>query len=431
MLRLKKLKTTLSLWLFLFCSVTVNIAHAELIVDVAGQGDSQYRLSIVPFVEEQAVLGSTLLTETIRQDLSRTGFFTLLDGSPLGVVSQVSQIDPAALQSQSAQALVLGLVQGKGNVLEVQFRLAGVNPQQQLAGMRYVVQKGQARQVAHQIADLIYETLSGKRGVFSTRVGYVLQENGQYLLQVADADGANAKTLFTTKQPIISPAWSPDGQKLAYVSFEDRKPVIYIQDIYSGERRIVAGFKGNNSAPAWAPDGKSLAIALTYNGEAQLYRISANGGKPERLMHSAGIDTEPAFSPDGKSLFFTSDRGGSPQIYRLNLSNNSVQRVSFAGEYNVSPKVSPDGQSLVYVQRAGGFRVMLHDINSGVASVLSQGPNDQSPSFAPNGQFVVYASQRDGQQGLATTSIDGKVTTRLHTKNGKVKAPVWGGFARY
>jgi TolB protein len=313
----------------------------------------------------------------------------------------------------------------------VRFRLWDVVRGQSLAADGFVVVAADLRLAAHRIADMIYEKLTGEKGVFSTRIAYVTKGGNRFNLWVADADGENAQSALASSEPIISPAWSANGRQLAYVSFESRKPVVYVHDVASGSRRLVANFRGSNSAPAWAPDGRTLAVTLTRDGGSQLYTIAATGGEARRLTQSGSIDTEPLYSADGRSIYFVSDRGGAPQIYRMPAGGGDAQRVTFTGSYNISPALSPDGRWLAYISRIGGaFKLQLMELASGNVQSLTDTSADESPSFAANGRLIIYATRQGGAEALMTTTLDGKIKARLPGKGGDIREPDWGPFQR-
>lgn len=413
----------------LLCCIC-TLAHAQLTIDITTSAGKQIPVAIVPFGNEDATQS---VTPVIGADLARTGLFRLVPATGITPPpTEPSEINFADWTTRNAEALVIGSLRpAPGGQVDVRFRLFDVARQTQLASFSYLVQPAQLRATAHRIADEIYEKLTGDKGVFSTRIAYVIKRGSRFELQVADADGANAQTVLASGQSIISPKWSPDGTRLAYVSFESEKATVVVQNLATGERRTVASFFGNNSAPAWSPDGKQLAVTLTKDGTSQIYIIPATGGTPRRITESAAIDTEADWAPDGSFIAFISDRSGGPQIYRVPSSGGQPQRLSFEGNYNVTPKVSPDGRSIAYVQRDDGkFRIALLDIASGQSTVLSDGPLDESPSFAPNGRVILYESTTGGRGSLAAVSVDGRVKQRLTAASGDVRDPAWGPFVK-
>ena len=400
------------------------LARAELDITIEGGAAQQIPIAVVPFAEPG---GQNAVAAVIAADLRRSGLFRLLETRGVATLphdlAEVKYPEWAALQ---AQALVIGKVEpGAGGQLKVSFRLLDVLKQTQLAGLEYDISAGQLRQTAHKIADVIYQKLTGEPGVFATRIAYVSKSGKRFALVVADADGYNAQSVLSSNEPIISPAWSPDGTRLAYVSFEKKKPVIYIQSLVSGQRSVLANYKGNNSAPAWSPDGKRLAIVLTHGANSQIYLINADGTGLQPLSSNGAIETEPEWSPDGKWIYFTSDRGGAPQIYRMSPLGGEAARVTFEGSYNASPRLSPDGTRMAFIRRDGGrFRVALQELSSSQVQVLSDSAQDESPSFAPNGRLIIYATSQGGRGVLSVVSADGRVKQRL-TETADVREPAW------
>lgn len=407
-------------------------AKAALTIEIVGGAAQQIPIAVVPFAQQGAIAGQQdTIANVISADLRRSGMFRVLETR--GVASQPHELNEVNYSDWSAiqaQALTIGSIENlPGNRLKVSFRLLDVYKQNQLVGMEYNITPAQLRMTAHKIADVIYQKLTGEQGVFATRISYVSKANGRYSLQVADSDGFNPQTVVSSVEPIISPVWSPDGTRLAYVSFEKKKPIVYVQSLVSGQRTVLANFKGNNSAPSWSPDGKRLAIVLTYAANSQIYSINADGTGLQQLTRTSAIDTEPTWSPDGRYIYFTSDRGGSPQIYRMSTSGGDASRVTFEGGYIVSPRISPDGKSLAYIRRdEGKFRVAIQDILSGQVQILSDGAKDEAPSFAPNGRMILHATKIGGRGALAAVSADGKVKQRLSESGGDVREPAWGPF---
>jgi TolB protein len=416
-------------WMF-FCAVflTASIANAALEIEISGGGAQQIPIAILPF--GGAANTKENISEIIAADLHRSGLFRVLETRGMAnLPTNPAQIKYSEWTALQAQAITVGNVESiAGGRLKVSFHLMDALKQTQLAGMDYQIAPSQTRSTAHKIADIIYQKLTGQSGIFASRIAYITKTGKRYSLQVADADGYNPQTVVSSNEPLISPAWSPDGNKLAYVSFEKKKPIIFVQSLTSGSREILANYKGNNSAPAWSPDGSKLAIVLTYGANSQIYTISSNGGNLKQITKSSAIDTEPAFSPDGSMIYFSSDRGGRPQIYKVSADGGSPSRVTFEGAYNVSPHFSPDGKSLAYIRNDGGkFRVAMQDLASGQVQLLSEGAQDESPSFAPNGRVILYATKARGRGALAAVSADGKVRQRLNdATGGDVREPAWG-----
>ncbi|ARP85581.1 Tol-Pal system beta propeller repeat protein TolB [Bordetella genomosp. 9] len=404
-------------------------AHAQLRVDISGTGATQYPVAIADFAGD-ATRGKAL-ADVIRADLGRTGQFRLIDASNSGLTVD-SAVNYDEWRGKGADFLSYGsITQTPDGRYDIRFRLADTVKRGQLDGVAFSGSEQELRRIAHQIADRIYEKITGIRGVFSTRIAYVLKQGGTYELQVADADGQNPQVALRSREPIISPRWSPDGARLAYVSFESGKPVVYVHTLATSARVPVANYKGNNSAPAWSPDGSKLAIVLTRDGLSQIYVIGADGSGLRRVTRSPGIDTEPTFTPDGRSIIFTSDRSGGPQIYQVGLDGGEARRLTFNGSYNVSPRISPDGSTLVYVaRRDGAFRIASLNLSTGTETLLTNGNDDQSPSFAPNGMQVLYAAIQGGRNVLAVVSSDGRVRQTLSVLNGQINEPTWGPFTR-
>ena len=402
-------------------------ARAAMEIQVIGGAANKIALAMVPF---QAAPGQPqpALTQIAGDDLNRSGQIRLVDTSGVPTPFEPAQVNYATWRGKGAEALVFGQVTAlPGGRFEVRFRLLDAVKQTQLAGFSYNIAPEQWRATAHQIADIVYEKLTGTKGAFSSRIAYVQKQGRKFELRVADADGQNPRTVVRSSEPLISPMFSPDGGRLVYVSFEDKKPVVYVQSLGDGSRRKVAAFKGSNSAPAWSPDGRRLAVVLTRDAASQLYLINADGSGLSRLTEGGNIDTEPVFSPDGQTVYFTSDRGGSPQIYRVPVNGGDVKRVTFSGSYNVSPAVSPDGRLLAFISRdEGRFRVALLELATGQTRVLTDSARDESPAFAPNGQSVLYATVQGGRGILGTVSLDGRTRARLSESGVDAREPAWG-----
>ncbi|MCP9760289.1 Tol-Pal system protein TolB [Aquitalea sp. S1-19] len=422
---IKRIRLTLTL---LAC-LAPALAQAELTVDIVGGGANRYPLA-VPALAGEA--GGQVVTTVVKQDLALTGLVNIINPpNPAMTVATPNAVNVATWRALSANAVLAGSVSpGEGGNSRVTFYLEQLAPKKTLAQGEFDVPPAALREVGHQIADQVYQALFGEKSFFNSRIAYVLKQGRtSYQLQVADVAGQQARTILRSKEPIISPAWSPDGRKLAYVSFETQKPVVWVQDLVSGQRKMVANFKGSNSAPAWSPDGSRLAVVLTSSGNSQIYLLDANGGAPRRLTQSDAIDTEPDFSPDGSQIVFTSDRAGGPQIYLQPVAGGAAKRISWQGAYNVSPRFAPDGKSVTYMRREGGrFRVVVQDLATGDARVVSDESFGESPSFAPNGRMVLFASEQGGRSVLWASSPDGTSKVRLGVIDGEVQDPAWGPF---
>jgi TolB protein len=401
-------------------------ALAQFRVDVSGIGLSQIPFSVAPFKAEES--SPQKVSAIIFADLERSGQFKGLATSVS--MDETSRPDVSDFRQKNVDALITGsvtkLADGR---YDVRFRLWDTVKGQDLGGQSYAILPADLRLVSHRISDYVYEKLTGDKGVFSTRIAYVTKNSGKYHLWITDADGENAQAALSSPEPIISPSWSPNGQQLAYVSFESRKPVVYVHEVSSGKRRVLANFKGSNSAPSWSPDGKTLAVTLSRDGGSQLFLIDSNGGEPRRLTTSSSIDTEPVFSPDGSAIYFVSDRGGMPQVYRTPAMGGPVERVTFTGNYNISPSISSDGKWLAYITRVSGqFKLAVQELSTDKVMQITATIADERPSFAPNGKLIVYATQIQGREALMTTSIDGRITARLAGQTGDIREPNWGPY---
>jgi TolB protein len=404
-------------------------ALAQFRVEVSGAGVTQIPISAVSFRDNSLI--NQDMAVIVRADLERSGQFKFIEPLPVRL-DEAARPDLAAWREKGTDALLTGSVSRLADGrFDVRFRLWDSVRGQDLGGLSYPVGSTDLRYAAHKIADYVYEKLTGDKGVFATRIAYVTKAGQRYTLLVADSDGENARATLSSPEPIISPSWAPGGAQLAYVSFESRKPVIYSHDVATGKRRLLANFRGSNSAPSWSPDGRQVVATLSISGNAQIYAMDANGGQPRRLTQSGSIDTEPVFGADGRAIYFVSDRGGSPQIYRMGVGGENPQRLTFDGNYNISPAPSPDGRWLAFISRVGGaFRLHVMDLNGGKVTALSDTSSDESPSFAPNSRLIVYATRDRGQEALMTSTVDGRVKTRLTGAQGDIREPEWGPFAR-
>jgi len=406
-----------------------STAQADMTIEIVGVGSQQYPIAIIPFQNEN--VDQQPVTPVIGSDLNTSGVFKVLPITDRSLQAYTpSALNLAALQASGAQYAVLGQIFNEGGQAVVKFWLIDMATKQELIAYEKRGNPAQLRRMAHQIADMIYEKITGKSGAFSSRIAYILKTGRAYELQVADADGYGAQTVLKSKMPIMSPRWSPDGGKLAYVSFELEKPVVYVHELATGKRWQAANFKGSNSSPAWSPNGRQLAVVLSKDGGSQIYIVNVDGSNPRRISQGGEINTEPSFTADGQSIIFTSDRGGSPQIYRQSINGGNAERMTFAGGYNASAKISPDGKSMTYITRDNGYRVAIMDLNTRRSTTLTSTNMDDSPSFAPNSSMILYETDVGRRGTLAIVSSDGKVKQRLKSQNGEVRQPAWGPMLR-
>lgn len=406
-------------------------AHAEMDIEITEGIESALPIAVVPFAVQGTSAVPVTISDIVNSDLGRSGYFKTL--SELYMPSRPSSAGEVQFDQWKAigqNYLVIGQVTPNGGQYAVQFQLLDVNNGSQLLGYRMSSSAADLRRTGHHISDLIFEKLIGKKGVFSGRIAYITS-SGQgghrtHMLQVADADGFNPQTIATSTEPLMSPAWSPDGRKMAYVSFERKSAAIYIQTLATGQRERVAEFPGINGAPAWSPDGTRLALTLSKDGSPDIYVLNLNSRAVTKLTQSYAIDTEPTWSPDGSRIVFTSDRGGKPQLYIMPSQGGEEKRLTFSGNYNARASFSPDGKYIAMVHGNGNdYRIAVMELGSRSINVLTEGPTDESPSFAPNGNMILYASQRGSGGFLAAVSIDGKMQQKLVFDSNAVREPAW------
>ncbi|MCU7915164.1 MAG: Tol-Pal system beta propeller repeat protein TolB [Candidatus Thiodiazotropha sp. (ex Gloverina cf. vestifex)] len=425
-------------WVLFLSAVWLQSVQADLTIEITEGVEGALPIAVVPFSWQGPGQPPVDVSEVINADLQRSGRFkTIPQVDMLARPTAAEEIEFKDWRALDVENLVVGQVrpQGTGGY-EIRFQLFDVYKGEQLTGYTIPTTAPNLRATAHRIADLIYEKLLGIPGAFATRVAYITsvrQGGGQERidLNIADADGYNPETIVSSTEPLMSPAWSPDGRKLAYVSFEEGRSAIYVQEVYTGKRQKVTAYKGINGAPAWSPDGRKLAMALSKDGNPDIFVYDLATRKLKSVARHYAIDTEPAWSPDGRSLVFTSDRGGKPQIYRVPSYGGQAKRITFQNSYNARASFSPDGKLLALVTlEDGSYRIAVQDLDSGIMQVLSQGSLDESPSFAPNGSMIIYATKAGYRGVLAAVSVDGRVRQRLALQEGDVREPVWSPFKK-
>lgn len=400
-------------------------------------------IAVVPFSGQADLPPNSNISAVVMNDLQNSGQFKVMSPDSMTQTPHIAANVDYQYWRKTAGVdnVVVGQVKALGgSQYQVSFSLMDVfkgqgQTSQVLLTKQFTIPGNQLRALAHHISDLVYQQLTGVRGIFSTRIAYILVQRGEkqskYILEVADEDGYNPKALLTSRQPIMSPSWSHDGKNLAYVSFENTTPEIFIQNAFTGARHAVSSFPGINGAPAWSPDNSKLAIVLSKNGAPKIFIKNLSSGELKQVTFGSAIDTEPSFSKDGSSLIFTSDRGGGPQIYQLNLASGEIKRLTFHGNYNATASFTPDEKSIVMLNREqGGYNIAVQDLKTGTVQVLTHSGEDASPSVAPNGQVVLYESDVSRSQGvLGMVSIDGRVHLRIPAQIGSVQDPAWSPFS--
>ncbi|HWU67661.1 MAG TPA: Tol-Pal system beta propeller repeat protein TolB [Stenotrophobium sp.] len=422
-------------WLGLFLLLVSVTARADLEVTVSGGETGALPIAIVPFADPNGT--NFDIAKIIEADLTRTGQFKALPRTDmLATPSQPSQINYANWRQVNMDNLVIGqLTKDANGRIKARFFLMDTLRGQQVLGYDMpAATPDRMRSIAHQIADLIYQKLTGIKGDFDTKIAYItatgMGVSRAFSLVVADADGYSPHVLATSREPLVSPAWSPDYTRIAYVGFDHSQSAIYIQTLATGKVRKVVAEKGINGSPAWSPDGRKLAVTLSFETNPDIYIIDLESGARRRLTTLYSIDTEPAWSPDGQNIVFTSDRGGQPQIYQMPVAGGDPRRLTFQGKQNLRASYSPDGKSLVLVNLTDSvYRIALLDLASGSMQYLSDGPLDESPGFSPNGNVIIYATQDGNGAELATVSLDGRVKQRMHQAGGDVREPAWSSLS--
>lgn len=405
---------------------------------VISQGaDRATPIAVVPFGWQGGSVLPEDMSQIIGNDLRNSGYFEPIPRqNMISLPAQASEVIYRDWKALGAQYVLVGNIVPNGGRLQVQYALFNVNTEQQIMTGNVGGGTDQLRDMAHHIADQSFEKLTGVKGAFSTRLLYVTAErmgtnNTRYTLQRSDYDGARAVTLLQSREPILSPSFAPDGRRIAYVSFEQRRPRIFVQHIDTGRREQITNFEGLNGAPAWSPDGNRLAFVLSRDGNPEIYVMDMGTRQMRRVTNHYAIDTEPFWGKDGQTLYFTSDRAGRPQIYKTNINSGAVERVTFVGNYNANPKLSADEKTLVMIHRQDGFtvfKVAAQDLETNRLRILSDTSLDESPTVAPNGTMLIYATRQQGRGVLMLASTNGRVRLPLPTAQGEVREPSWSPY---
>ena len=413
------------------------LAQAQLVIEITQGVDDPTPIAVVPFAWQGEGTAPDDVAQVVQDDFTRSGQFDPIDRADmLGFPTREEELFYRDWRAISSEYVLIGGVTGTGDQLSVHFELYDVLRQARIAEGDFAGPAGEARMLAHQVSDAVYEKLTGIRGAFATRLLYISVTRNPtgkdyYRLTLADSDGARPIVLLESREPIVSPTWSPDGSQVAYVSFETGRPAIFRQVLATGEREQLTNFRGLNSSPAWSPDGNTLAMVLSKDGSPDVYLMDLSSRRLTRVTRHYAIDTEPSWMPDGNSFLFTSDRGGRPQIYRYDLRSGLTERVTFEGSYNARARVAQDGRNVVLVhQRDGQFQIAIHDLVTDRLQVLTNTDLDESPSIAPNGSVVLYATKYGDRGILSAVSVDGGVKFRLPARSGDVREPAWSPYMK-
>ena len=408
-----------------FSPALVTTSYAQLHLEIAKAPEQAPKIAIVPFSNDNA------LYPIVENDLNRSGRFSSASKN-LPATATMNNANADAWKAAGVPYVVTGTVKtNPDGALQVHYQLYDVDKQKYLLNELLTVPASRIRSAGHMISDTIYEALTGIQGDFSGRIAYVLRNPAKpeqrYTLQIADTDGEQPKTVLSSRYPILSPAWTPDGKKLAYVSFETKRPAIYVQDLATGNREKLAGFRGLNGAPSFSPDGKSMLFTASMHDNPEIYQMDLESRAVKRMTNDSAIDTEARYTPDGKGFIFTSDRGGSAQIYRYSFADGSTKRLTFRGAFNARGSLSADGKYVALVHRPSGsnYKVAIQEISTGITNILTPTSLDESPSFSPNGQMVVYATREKNRGLLSIMSTDGRFRMNLPSEQGEVREPAW------
>lgn len=426
------MRTLTTPWLLAILMMFSTLAQADLTIDITRGNEQATPIAIVPFAGGEGLPED--LAQIVADDLERSGYFTpLARRAMFAQPSSRDQVTYGDWKALNTRYLTVGQVSRDGSSVSVRYELLNVGGESLMLEETVTASPDALRAAAHRISDRIFEEITGIRGAFSTRIAYVtssgIGDNTRYGLYIADADGRNSREILSSDEPVMSPAWSPDGKKLAYVSFETQRPAIYVQDLASGRRARLTSFEGLNSAPAWSPDGRKLAMALSKDGQPDIYLMDIGSRNLQRLTDSSSIETEPSWSPDGRSLIYTSDRSGGPQVYRQDIGSGDTERLTYTGGYNARGQFSPDGEQLFLIHRGKrGYQVARQDLSNGRLVELGDSQFAESPSVAPNGTMVIFATQQGGRGVLGAVSADGRASFVLPAAQGDVRDPAWSPF---